>query len=290
MKRIIYWLKKIGVLRTGMYSAKGDADKVVEMNIKGELYQSDKEIEKEYEQKNNEKVPNKKNEKNTFGKVTFWIFVVIGVFFVLAFWGGGWSLWKIVGLVLWGVFLRWLWVHVTQGFFAIGKIFVFGTIVVVASLIFTTPDESENVESVDKYTKRVEMKSESKYVEEGVDDDHVVKLLHELDESTGLNFSKIQNDEVVWTGGPGLQLQKAKSFTAQNVTRQEVTSIEKFFTDLGANDGGIGFTFQAPQGVQASGFALGDAVYTGMMCIVRTVDNDVIVGCGWGPTNNPNSK
>lgn len=291
MEKIIYWLKKLGILRTGIFTAKGDAKDVVEMQIKGELYQSDKEIEEEFAQKSAGKEPQKKDKKKTIGKVTFWIFVVIGIFFVLAFWGGGWTFWKFVCLCAWGIYLRWMWIHITEGFFAIGKILVFGAIVVVASLIFATPDESENVGSMDNGVEKTDVKSDTVYMEDDVDDDYVVKFLHELDLSTGLNFSKIQNDDIVWTGGPGLRLQKAKSFTAEDLSPQDFDKLQKFFLDLGANDGGIGFTFEPPAGTKSAGFALVDQEYSGLMCVLIGIDNDgVLVGCGWGPTNNPNSK
>lgn len=291
MEKIIYWLKKVGIMRSGVYTAKGDAKKIVEMEVDSELYQSDKEIEKEHEQKNNGKVSNKKDDKNIAGKITFGIFVVIGLFFLLAFWGGGWTFWTIIGLIMWSLFLRWMWVHITEGLFAIGKILVFGAIVIVASLIFASPEENsvENEQNMTKNGSKMSVESENKYLVEGVENDHIAKFLLILREETGINFSKIQNDDVVWTGGPGLQLQKAKSFGAEGLSPQDFDKLEKFFVGMGANDGGLGFTFVPPAGTQSSGFAMADVDNSGMMCVLIGVDNDgVMVGCGWGPTSNPN--
>jgi hypothetical protein len=58
-----------------------------------------------------------------------------------------------------------------------------------------------------------------------------------------------------------------------------------------ATTGGIGFTFAPPAGTLSSGFALKHAPYSGMMCVMKGVENNgVVVGCGWGPTDNPLSK
>jgi hypothetical protein len=55
MDKVVYWLKKLGILRAGVFTAKGDAKKIVDMEIKGELYQSDKEIDKEMVKKEKSK-------------------------------------------------------------------------------------------------------------------------------------------------------------------------------------------------------------------------------------------
>ena len=291
MEKITYWLKKLGILRAGTYSAKGDAKKLTEMNVDSELYQSDGDIEKENIQKNDIGYEEQKNKNKKISKIVFWIFVAIAVFFFLAFWGSGWSFWTFLGIIVWGVFLRWLWVHVTSGFFAIGKILVLGCVVIVLSFIFVDPEESADV-SVEKKMEVTE-KSEGNdmYLVDGVEDDHIVQFLLTLKKDTGINFSKIQNDEVVWTGGPGLQLQKAKSFGVEELTPKDFDKIQKFFLDLGANNGGLGFEFVPPAGTQSSGFALTDEENTGMMCVLIGVDNEgVMVGCGWGPTGNPRAK
>jgi hypothetical protein len=301
MDQIIYWLKKLGILRAGKFSAKGDAKKMTEMEVKSELYQSDKEIDREKSKKNKKNKAQKEDtteiKKSTLGKAIFWIFVLIGVFFLLAFWGSGWSFWTIVGLLMWILFLRWTWVHITSGFLALGKIFFLGALVIVLSLVFATPDESgkkvkKDNDGIEK-TKKEEIKEEESLLSKGVEEDMVAEILLELAENTGIDFSKIKDDEVIWTAERiNLKLEKGKSFQAEDLSSKDFDKLQKFFLGYGADTGGIGFTFTPPTETLSSGFAFRDVDHSGMMCVlIGSEEGDgVWVGCGWGPTNNPNSK
>lgn len=300
MNKAIYWLKKLGILRAGKFSAKGDAKEMVDMEIKGELYQSDKEIEAE--KKENKTITEAKATKKTakkngnmIGKITFGVLVLIGVFFLLAFWGAGWSFWTIVGLLMWLVFLRWLWVHVTSGLFALGKIVCLAVAVVFLSFVFATSDERGEESGVEKEsTQKESTKKEKKSskLAKGVEKDTVAKFLIDLEEETGLDFSKIEEEEVIWTSERvSLKLQKAKSFVAEDLSAKDFDRLEKYFLGFGADTGGVGFNFVPPVGTQSSGFAFRNKEHEGMMCVLVGVGEDgVRIGCGWGPTNNPNSK
>lgn len=293
MKKIIYWLKKLGILRTGIFKAKGDAKKVVEMEIKGELYQSDKEIEKEAEKKakgDSKKIVSKES-KGKVGKIFFWIFVVLGLFFLLAFLSKG-LIWTAIGIVFWAYFLNWTWKHIKSGSLAIGKMFVFGAVIFVISIIIIgSPKKDEK--SIDTGSEEEAVNDlHDAYLEEGVEDDEIVNFLLELKEGTKINFSRIQNDKISWPAqNVTLDLQKGKSFTAEDLSPKDFDRIQEYFTDKGADDGGVGFKFNGIEGKKTAGFALRRNPYKGMMCILVGIDNEgVLIGCGWGPTDNPNSK
>ncbi|MBT3356380.1 hypothetical protein HN784_01350 [bacterium] len=297
MDKIIYWLKKLGILRVGGFAAKGDAKKMVDMEIESELYQSEEEIDAEKRKKEIKKniKPAAKKSKNTVGKIIFWFLLAIGVFFLLAFWGSGWSFGTIIGVLIWAIFLRWTWVHVTSGLLALGKIIFLGAVVIVMSFIVATPDEDGmgvdvKIEKSQKEGSKKEDKSSK--LAKGVEKDTVAKFLIDLEKETDLDFSKIKDDEVSWTAERvGLKLQKAKSFTAEDLSAKDFDKLQEYFLDLGADTGGLGFTFAPPAGTQSSGFALKDKENSGMMCVLIGTEGDgVWIGCGWGPTNNPNSK
>lgn len=296
MEKVIYWLKKLGILRMGSFKAKGSAKKMVEMEMKSELYQSDKEIEKENSKKSKKKQGKKvtKKSKNIIGKIVFWILAVIGFFFFLAFWGAGWSFWTIVGVLMWGFFLRWTWVHITSGFLALGKIIFLGAVVVFLSLVFATPEEGTggDVKKEESKEKSATKDKKDSGLAKGVKNDTVAKFLLKLKKSTKLDFSKIEDDELSWTAqNMGLKLQKVKSFTATDLSAKDFDKLQKYFLDSGADTGGIGFTFVPPVGTQSAGFALKEKEYSGMMCVLMGIEDEgVWVGCGWGPTSNPNSK
>lgn len=296
MDKVIYWLKKLGILRAGTYSAKGDAKKIVDMEVKSELYQSDKEIEEEKERK--EKPVKKKGGKKKggiIGKIIFWFMVLVGIFFFFAFWGVGWSFWTVVGLLMWALFLRWLWVHITSGFLALGKIFLLFAVLIVMSFIFASPGEDTVKLEVEKEsTQKEDSKKEKKSskLAKGVEKDAVAKFLIELEKETDLDFSKIKDDEVVWSSkNVSLDLSKGKSFTAEELSAKDFDKLQEYFLGLGADTGTIGFVFVPPVGTQSAGFAMRDKENDGMMCVLMGTENEgVWIGCGWGPTRNPNSK
>jgi len=300
MDKIIYWLKKIGILRAGKFSAKGTAKKMVDMEIRSELYQSDKEIDNEKvkkAKKKNTKSVKKKN-KNTVGKIIFWCLLAIGAFFLLAFWGTGWSFSTIMGVLIWAIFLRWTWVRVTSGLLVLGKIFFLGVVVIVISFVITTSDkngigdnmEIERIQRTEKESSKKE--DNSSKLAKGVKKDTVARFLIDLEKETSLDFSKIKEDEVLWTAERvSLELQKAKSFTAEDLSAKDFDRVQEYFLDLKADEGGLGFTFVPPVGTQSAGFALRDKKHSGMMCVLTSTKNEGIwIGCGWGPTSNPNSK
>jgi len=308
MDKFIYWMKKLGILRADVYTAKGDAKKMVDMKMKSELYQSDKEIEDENNKKNtkkkktvsksDQKTKNSKKDNNIIGKIFFWILAAIGLFFLLAFWGAGWSFWTIVALLMWGFFLRWTWFHIASGSLALGKIIFFGAVVIVFSLVVIPSGEDEIGAKVklEKNGKSNETSSKkevsSSALAKGVEKDTVAEFLLDLKKETRLDFSEIENNEVVWPAEKiSLDLQKAKSFEAENLSAKDFDKLQKYFLDLGADKGGIGFIFTPPAGTQSSGFALRNKEHLGMMCIlIGTKNEGVVVGCGWGPNSNPNSK
>jgi len=291
MEKVIYWLKKLGIVRTGAYKIKGDGKKMAEMEVKGELYQSDAEIEKESAKKSQEAEikPVSKKKKNLVGKIIFWIFVAIGVFFLLAFWATGLTFGIFIGIIAWGFFLRWTWVHITSGLLAIGKIIVIGLVIIVFSFVVATPEEDGMGVSVEM--EKTGEKSDSELAKD-VKSDTVTKFLLELKKSTKLDLSKIENDELSWPGKTiQLKLNKVKSFKAKNLSAKDFDKLQKYFLDKDSTDGGLGFTFVPPAGTQSSGFALTEEEYSGMMCVLVAIEDEGVgIGCGWGPTSNPNSK
>ena len=56
MGKLIYWLKKLGILRSSSYKVKGDAEKLNEMTATdGGMIQSQKQIDDEYAEKTEKK-------------------------------------------------------------------------------------------------------------------------------------------------------------------------------------------------------------------------------------------
>jgi hypothetical protein len=182
---------------------------------------------------------------------------------------------------------------------ALGKIVVLGAAVIFLSLIFATPAEdgmgvSVKLEKNKKDSPGIfsEEKGNSSS-RKASEDDTVTKFLKELEKETDINFSKIKDDEVTWTAERvNLKLQKGKSFKAENLSARDFDKIQEFFLGLGADAGGIGFTFTPPTETVSAGFALKGKEYNGMMCVLMgsNENDDVWIGCGWGPTDNPNSK
>jgi cell division protein FtsL len=196
---------------------------------------------------------------------------------------------------MWGFFLRWIWIHVASGLLALGKIIFLAAVVIFLSLIFTTPKEdgmgvNVKIEKSNKATSKKEDSSSD--LAKGVEKDTVAEFLLDLKKDTKLDFSKIEDDEVIWPAERiKLELQKAKSFEAEDLSAKDFDKLQKYFIDLDADNGGIGYTFTRPGGTQSAGFALKGEEHSGMMCVLVGLINDgVSIGCGWGPNDNPNSK
>lgn len=61
MKKLLYWLRKLGILRTASYKVSGDAEKMNEMTATdGGMIQSQKEIDEKYGEKKEETVAENK--------------------------------------------------------------------------------------------------------------------------------------------------------------------------------------------------------------------------------------
>lgn len=157
MEKITYWLKKLGIVRTSSYSVKGDAKKLNEVEASdGGMIQSQKEIDTEYQKKQAaQNVPEddgqqdqgKENEKKTCGigiKITFWIFVALGILFLLIFWSAGWTVWTFLGLILWIIFLLHMHRRIKAGSASMMFFIVAGIILVIVSFIVTPTDQTVN--------------------------------------------------------------------------------------------------------------------------------------------------
>jgi len=56
MKKLLYWLRKLGILRTSSYKVKGDANELNKVEASdGGMIQSQKEIDEKYKPENTQK-------------------------------------------------------------------------------------------------------------------------------------------------------------------------------------------------------------------------------------------
>lgn len=143
MEKVLYWLKKLGILRTSSYAVKGDAEKINEMNATdGGMIQSQGQIDSEHAKKTGEDPEPEEPKK---AGILFWIFLIVALFFLVAFLSIGLSFGSFVAIVLWVVFLF----FVKQGSASWAVSFVgvlmIGLVLVVFSLI-VTPSGEEGVE------------------------------------------------------------------------------------------------------------------------------------------------
>lgn len=172
MEKVIYWLKKLGLLRSASYKVKGDASKLNEVNATdGGMLQSQKEIDKKVvKESEGKKSPNKKGNKKN--RILFWIFVFLALFFLLAFFGNGFSFWSFVTTILWIFFLVLLWKGNVAWATSIVKVLVIGFVLVVLSLSFVGPSETEKEDSskMDESTISTSEKENTKEEDEKCDD------------------------------------------------------------------------------------------------------------------------
>lgn len=157
MEKVKYWLTKLGILRSSSYSVKGDASKLNEVEATdGGMIQSQKEIDNAHAAKqgtnnapgsNDQQGDKKKDEKKPSGlgiKITFWIFVALGLLCLLIFWSSGWTVWTFLGLVLWVIFLLHMHRRIKSGTASMTFFIVAGVILVVMSFIATPTDQTAN--------------------------------------------------------------------------------------------------------------------------------------------------
>lgn len=267
------------------------------MDINSEFYQS------------NNAIDEKQKSKNSLGKIFFVIFSIIALFFFFAFWGSGWSFRTILGIIFWVFFLKWLWTQSQVTSFNVGKMLVFGSILIVVSFFIPTPRDDDSFKTTNTTIKESEVKKvtstdkkvtstdkvaslDTSYLEDGVENDIVVKLLFDIERYMGITFSKIQNDDnVIWSSqNVQLQLEKSKSFYGEGLAPKDLDKLKSYFINNGATTGGLGFTFVPPVGIQSSGFALTHKPYQGMMCVIEVGDNGVFISCGFGPGGNPDEN
>ena len=157
MEKIRYWLTKLGILRSASYSVKGAASKLNEVEASdGGMLQSQKEIDDAHVAR--QEVTNgsgdddhqgdkKQDEKKPSGlgmKITFWIFVVLGILFLLIFWSSGWTIWTFLGLILWVIFLFHMYRRIKTGTASMTFFIIAGVILVVVSFIMTPTDQTSN--------------------------------------------------------------------------------------------------------------------------------------------------
>jgi hypothetical protein len=147
MEKVIYWLKKLGVLRSASYKVKGDASKLNEMNATdGGMIQSQEKIDKEYAEKTGEKISSKSEVKKN--SVLFWVFLLVAIFFLLAFFGGGFSFGSFLVLVFWFTFLLYLKKGSASWTTSFVKVLIIGLVLIVLSLVnVNSPDEKSKIAS-----------------------------------------------------------------------------------------------------------------------------------------------
>lgn len=136
MDKIIYWLKKLGIVRTATFKVKGDASKLNEMvATDGGMIQSQEQIDREQAKKLGLKKLPQNNEKKKV-KILFWVFAVLAGLFLLAFLGLGSLGWFVVAGLLWGFFLRCVWKGTAAWTASLVKVLMLGLALTVFSFIF----------------------------------------------------------------------------------------------------------------------------------------------------------
>jgi cell division protein FtsW (lipid II flippase) len=143
MEKVLYWLKKLGILRTSSYAVKGDAEKINEMNATdGGMIQSQGQIDSEHAKKTGE---DPKPEEPKKAGVLFWIFLIVALFFLVAFLSIGLSFGSFVAIVLWAVFLFFVKQGSASWAVSFVKVLMIGLVLVVFSLVVTPSEEGADL-------------------------------------------------------------------------------------------------------------------------------------------------
>ncbi len=305
MNKITYWLRKTGMLRTSSYKVSGDAQKLNKVVASdGGMIQSQKDIDKQYEEKKSEKenVEQKNNQisgendnqskKKSKSKILFWIFLIIGVILaILMMLTSGFSGWFIIGLVLWGWFLRSIWMKTIFGTLVVWKgiLICIGLIIVSFALIDLALPASEEVQKEhEKAMTQFEDKKqneEKSVVKEDIKMDQISQFLTELKKGTEIDFGKITSDDnALWTStNIALVPTNAKIMTVKSTSKKDWNEIETYFKDMNGHHGTIGFEFVDKSDDKQEGYLFDAGKYPHMMCIMTKTNKEIRVSCGWGP-------
>lgn len=161
MEKIIYWLKKVGILRSASYKVKGDAKQLVEMDATdGGMIQSQEKIDKEYTENMGEKLSKTNERRNS--KVLFWIFLFLAVIFLIAYLGSEFSFGSFVVLIFWAIFLFLLKKGEVAWASSFITIMVIGLGLVVLSLFFVDSSEETSISSESQIENSIEDKTADK--------------------------------------------------------------------------------------------------------------------------------
>ena len=78
--------------------------------------------------------------------------------------------------------------------------------------------------------------TESVVMEESIEKDNVYKFLKEVEEETGIDFSSINDEELIWPAERvSLNLTDAKSMTAKDTTADDFMALTQFFSSRRSN-------------------------------------------------------
>lgn len=284
-------LHKLGVVRGGSYKWKGNAkDRPIEA-IMDNVYDKEKDLvykedfsgkkpRKEVTKKETKKSKRKKKQS----KILFWIMLPLSVVFVIAVLGaGGFSLWFVVSLFLWFAYLYNIRRSMDLGVFSLGKMIVFGIIIVILSVLIVDAAPSEKTTSSQGAAETES--STPQGTEEEEQNDEVSLFLQELEKETALDFGKTETEEELLWHGPRvtLKLNESRSARAENNTPANKQKIVSFFESLKWNHGTIGFTY-TPENGEIGYASTSIEQHKGMMCIIDdSKENRIKVSCGFGP-------
>lgn len=268
MQKIIDLLKNLGVLKVGGGTAVGNSDKLTDLSVN------------EYGMRTKKKSSKKKAKKKDFSlesieKKTWisWGIIFLLLLLIFNFWTAFW-------VVLWK--FSFIYLGKSSKFSDLTTKSLLGIKIAISVILFlfiiiAIPGSESGDEMSDNND------TESVVMEESIEKDNVYKFLKEVEEETGIDFSSIKDEELIWPAERvSLNLTDAKSMTAKDMAADDFMALTQFFSSRGATSGGIGFTYTADSG---SGYAIpiGNSEYGGIMCVVDNHGYGLNIACGGGP-------
>ncbi len=220
-------------------------------------------------------------------KAVFWVVAIIAAFFFLVLWGGGITLWSLLGMGMWGYFLYWL--RSGAGATAmIGKVvaLTFGAVVMSFFLAdFSTPEDGTVPTSDKVVTADQKHESAQKASADSTDVAALKAFLAEVGAAFDQKPVPQQSPDVTWSAARvALALMDGHAIVLEDMTQDDIGALQTFFVRRGATTGGIGFEFVPPAGTISAGFVIDNEKFKQLMCVITSLEKGVIeVACGYGP-------
>ncbi len=291
LKNILYWSRKVGMLRTSSYIARNAEELNRAVASDGKAIQSQAEIRKRYKESNSKNNNDIKSEKG--GALLFWVFAIVGAVLLIMILLFGFSFPFFVDAVLWCVFLWWMrrniFMRSTAVVVSIGIVLVF---VSVGALIIVSSDSEQNNGEIAIDSDIINNTSPSNEnnlidAEDKKPKNKISQFLTILGEDIGIEFEVKEEDvDVIWTnGGAGLGLSAGREILVKNSSLKTWNKINKYFQKQGGTTGTYGMEFVSNSANKQSGYYFtkeGNEYYM-LMCVLTKMSSNIKIGCGWGP-------